>query len=94
MGNLGACERAQTKFRRAGNFVWMKTCIDTIKTQLKYIYIYTSGTRLLGRFVTCLAQTTTASRLLFALGWHFMPRKCQFFLEIFEFKFLINFVQL
>ena len=24
MGNLGACERAQTKSRRAGNFVWMK----------------------------------------------------------------------
>ena len=24
MGNLGACERAQTKSRRAANFVWMK----------------------------------------------------------------------
>ena len=35
--------------------------------------------RLLGRFTTCLAQTTTASRLLFALGWHFMPQECDFF---------------
>ena len=24
MGNLGVCERAQTKSRRVGNFVWMK----------------------------------------------------------------------
>ena len=35
--------------------------------------------RLLGRFTTCLVQTTTASRLLFALGWHFMPREYDFF---------------
>ena len=32
MGNLGACERAQTKSRRAGNFVWMKACV--------YIYMF------------------------------------------------------
>ena len=32
-----------------------------------HIYIY-STLRLLGRFTTCLAQTTTASRLLFALN--------------------------
>ena len=38
-----------------------------------------------------LKQTTTAKRLLFALGWHFMPHVCEFFLEIFEFK---NFVPL
>ena len=42
--------------------------------------------RLLGRFTTWLEQTTTALRLLFALGWHFMPQECDFFLEIFEFK--------
>ena len=54
---------------------------------LLYIYIYTlARIRLLGRFTTCLTQTTTALRLLFALGWHFMPRECEFFLEIFEFK--------
>ena len=41
--------------------------------------------RLLGRFTTCIAQTTTASRLLFALGWHFISREWDF-LEIFEFK--------
>ena len=35
--------------------------------------------RLLGHFTTCLAQTTTAKRLLFALGWHVMPRECDFF---------------
>ena len=52
--------------------------IYTIKTQLKYIYIL-ARIRLLGRFTTCLAQTTTASRLLFALGWHFMPQECEFF---------------
>ena len=30
--------------------------------------LYTSTLRLLGRFTTCFAQTTTASRLLFALN--------------------------
>ena len=30
--------------------------------------VYTSTLRLLGRFTTCFAQTTTASRLLFALN--------------------------
>ena len=44
--------------------------------------------RLLGRFTTFLAQTTTASRLLFALGWHFMPRENDFFFEILELNFL------
>ena len=53
--------------------------------------IVLARTRLLGRFTTCLAQTTTASRLLFALGWHFMPRECEFFFEIFEFKIFKNF---
>ena len=37
----------------------------------------TSTLRLLGRFTTCLAQTTTALRLLFALGRHFIPRECE-----------------
>ena len=37
-----------------------------------YIYIL-ARIRLLGRFTTCLAQTKTASRLLFAIGWNFMP---------------------
>ena len=51
------------------------------------MYIYRlARIRLLGRFTTCLAQTTTASRLLFALGWHFMPQECDFFFEIFEYK--------
>ena len=40
-----------------------------------YIYSKLARIRLLGRFTTCLAQTTTASRLLFALGWQFMPRE-------------------
>ena len=40
---------------------------------------------MLVRFTTWLEQTTTASRLLFALGWHFMPQECEFW-EIFEFK--------
>ena len=39
--------------------------ISTIKTQLKC----TSALRLLGRFTTCLAQTTR----------HFVPRECEFF---------------
>ena len=38
--------------------------------------VYTSALRLLGRFTTCLAQTTTALRLLFASTWHFVPHKC------------------
>ena len=42
--------------------------VYTIKTRLMCIYIYTSTLRLLGRFTTCFAQTTTASRLLFALN--------------------------
>ena len=37
---------------------------------LSCVLLYTSTLRLLGRFTTCLAQTTTASRLLFALGRH------------------------
>ena len=41
-----------------------------------WIFIITSTLRLLGRF-TCLAQTTIASRLLFALGRHFIPRECE-----------------
>ena len=42
----------------------------------------TSAHTLAGRFTTCLAQTTTASRLLFALGRHFMLRECEFFWKI------------
>ena len=39
--------------------------------------IKTSTLRLLGRFTTRLAQTTTGSRLLFALGRHFIARECE-----------------
>ena len=49
--------------------------INPVNTKI-IMYIY-STLRLLGRFTTCLAQTTTASRLLFALGWHFMPQECE-----------------
>ena len=43
--------------------------------------------RLLGRFTTCVAQTTTALRLLFALGWHFKPHECEFFWKFSSLKF-------
>ena len=46
----------------------------TIKTQLTCIYMCTSALRLIGRFTTCLAQTTSASRLLFASNWHLCPK--------------------
>ena len=60
-------------------------CISyTIKTQLICIYMFTSTLRLLGRFTTYLAQTTTASRLLFALGSAFYPSGMREKLEIFE----------
>ena len=59
-----------------------------------HLYIVLARIRLLGRFTTCLVQTKNASRLLFAIGWHFMPRECEFFLEIFEFKIFLNFVPL
>ena len=36
-----------------------------------------SALRLLGRFTTCLAETTTAKRLLFALTRHFVPLECE-----------------
>ena len=49
----------------------------------------TSALRLLGYITTCLAQTTTASRLLFASTWHFVPQEC----EIFDFNFFLNNVQ-
>ena len=39
--------------------------------------IYTRAQRLLGRFTTCLAQTTTAKRLLFVSTRDFVPRKCE-----------------
>ena len=53
--------------------------------------ILTSELRLLGRLTLCLAKTTTASRLLFALTWHFVPRKCKKKLEIIDFEFLFKF---
>ena len=57
-----------------------------------YVYIYLlARIRLLGRFTTCLAQTTTASRLLFALGWHFMPRECDFFWKFSSLKILYHY---
>ena len=45
-------------------------------------------------FTTCLVQTTTALRLLFPLGWHFMPRECDFFIWNFWVKNVLNFVPL
>ena len=42
--------------------------VSSINSEHINIYIYTSTLRLLGRFTTCLAQTTTAKRLLFALN--------------------------
>ena len=52
--------------------------------------IYTSTLRLLGRFTTCLAQTTTASRLLFALNGT-SCLKNEILLEIFDFKTFFKF---
>ena len=60
-----------------------KQVIYTIKTRLKYIYI-------LGRFTTCIAQTTTASRLFFALNGTSCLRN-EIFLEIFDFKTFFKF---
>ena len=60
--------------------------IYTIKTQLKY----TSTLRLLGRFTTCIAQTTTASRLFFALNGTSCLRN-EKNLEIFDFKTFFKF---
>ena len=52
--------------------------------------INTSTLRLLGRFTTCIAQTTTASRLFFALNGTSCLRN-EFFLEIFDFKTFFKF---
>ena len=60
--------------------------IYTIKTRLKY----TSTLRLLGRFTTCIAQTTTASRLFFALNGTSCLRN-EKNLEIFDFKTFFKF---
>ena len=46
----------------------------TLTPMYIYIYIYTSALRLLDRLTTCLAQITTASRLLFASTQHFVPQ--------------------
>ena len=49
--------------------IYIYIYINTIETQIQCIYIYIlARIRLLGRFTTCFAQTTTSSRLLFALG--------------------------
>ena len=66
----------------------------------KYIYdddsvnvnvlLTTSTLRLLGRFTTCIAQTTTASRLFFALNGTSCLRN-EFFLEIFDLKTFFKF---
>ena len=50
--------------------------------------------RLLGRFTTCLAQTTNELRLLLALGWHLMPRECDFFWKFSSLKICDKFVPL
>ena len=67
-----------------------KASIYTIKTRLMCIYIYTSTLRLLGRFTTCIAQTTTASRLFFALNGTSCLRN-EKNLEIFDFKTFFKF---
>ena len=41
------------------------------------IILVTSALRLLGRFATYCAQTTTAKRLLFASTRHFVPRSAE-----------------
>ena len=53
-------------------------------------YIYTSTLRLLGRFTTCFAQTTTALRLFFALNGTSCLRN-EKNLEIFDFKTFFEF---
>ena len=47
-------------------------------------YLFTSELRLLGRFTMCVAQTTTASRMLFGVIRHFVPQK---FKKIGKFQF-------
>ena len=51
-----------------------------------YIYIYNSAHTLARSLHEVARAKKTASRLLFALGWHLMPQKCYFFREIFELK--------
>ena len=63
--------------------IWV--CTNTFG-RLVYIYIL-ARIRLLGRFTTCLAQTTTASLLLFALSLHFMHRECDIFWKFSSLRF-------
>ena len=44
---------------------------------IQYVLCITSALRLLGRFTTYLAQTTTAKRLLIASTRHSVPRGCE-----------------
>ena len=79
-------------FPHAKNQPWglPVSSINYVHTNI-FIHIYTNvelaRIRLLGRFTTYFAQTTTASRLLFALGWHFIPRECNFFWKFSSLKF-------
>ena len=41
MSNLGACERAQTKSRHAGSFVWMKACAEQLECDSPSNFRYT-----------------------------------------------------
>ena len=55
----------------------------------KYLWpgsVYTSAHTLTRSHNDVSCANNTAWRLLFALGWHFIARECDFFLEIFEFE--------
>ena len=70
--------------------VWHSAIIEHVITPLFASLICTSTLRLLGRFTTCIAQTTTASRLFFALNGTSCLRN-EFFLKIFDFKTFFKF---
>ena len=64
--------------------------LQNLKSYKNRMLLTTSTLRLLGRFTTCIAQTTTASRLFFALNGNSCLRN-EFFLEIFDFKTFFKF---
>ena len=65
-------------------------CIQAVVYRTINIYIL-ARIRLLGRFTTYLAQTTTALRLLFALGWHSCIGNANFFGKFSSLNFIKNF---
>ena len=66
-------------------FQLVKIILIQLVKSCRLLFTNTSTLRLLGRFTTCIAQTTTALRLFFALNGTSCLRN-EIFLEIFDFK--------